>query len=198
MVEMQKVIRTTPGYDRPMVNFRMKDSKNSKEWLKAFEFGFLILFSCTVHANTIDSKCGQQWQTGTLTVYNNSDHIDDNGQLPDYRQVTPKFRKNVPIAAVHEKFWQSYQYHYLQIQWKGKIINMQIWDLCSDKDCNNCCTRNASHFSQPGFLIDVELLTAKRLLSNKLTEKNARVKVQYRICQPFDPKPIAKLYGLSK
>jgi hypothetical protein len=63
------------------------------------------------------------------------------------------------IAAVHEKDFAKYRLKTLRLVQGAKTIDVKVYDMCSDKDCDGCCTENAGSL---GFLIDVEKYTAER------------------------------------
>jgi hypothetical protein len=63
------------------------------------------------------------------------------------------------ICAVHERDFAKYKLKTLRLVQGSKTIDVKVYDMCSDKDCDGCCTKNAS---QTGFLIDVEKYTAER------------------------------------
>ncbi|XXT14524.1 hypothetical protein WME94_30180 [Sorangium sp. So ce429] len=63
------------------------------------------------------------------------------------------------IAAVHSKHFDEYKLKTLRLRKSGKEIDVKVYDMCSDSDCNGCCTRNAR---PSGFLIDIEKYTAQR------------------------------------
>lgn len=63
------------------------------------------------------------------------------------------------IAAVHEKDFAKYKLKTLRLVQGAKTIDVKVYDMCSDKDCDGCCTENAGSL---GFLIDVEKYTAER------------------------------------
>jgi hypothetical protein len=63
------------------------------------------------------------------------------------------------IAAVHEKDFPQYKLKTLRITQGSRQIDAVVYDMCSDSDCDGCCTQNA----QPsGFLIDLESYTKTR------------------------------------
>ncbi|MCK9523648.1 MAG: hypothetical protein M0R76_11515 [Proteobacteria bacterium] len=62
------------------------------------------------------------------------------------------------IVAVHSKDWQQYSGKLLRIRQGAQQIDAWVYDMCSDNDCNNCCTRN----SPTGFLLDLESYTYQR------------------------------------
>ena len=63
------------------------------------------------------------------------------------------------IAAVHEKDFAKYKLKTLRLVQGAKTIDVKVYDMGSDKDCDGCCTENAGSL---GFLIDVENYTAER------------------------------------
>jgi peptidoglycan/xylan/chitin deacetylase (PgdA/CDA1 family) len=63
------------------------------------------------------------------------------------------------IAAVHERDFDQYVWKTLRIRYGDHEIDAQVVDMCSDADCNGCCTRNAA---STGFLIDLESYTSER------------------------------------
>lgn len=62
------------------------------------------------------------------------------------------------ICAVHEKDFAKYRLKTLRLTQGTKTIDVKVYDMCSDSDCDGCCTENA----KSGFLIDVEKYTAER------------------------------------
>jgi hypothetical protein len=63
------------------------------------------------------------------------------------------------IAAVHSRDADSYALKTLRLRQGPLQIDVTVYDMCSDSDCDGCCTRNAS---ETGFLIDLESYTAER------------------------------------
>jgi hypothetical protein len=63
------------------------------------------------------------------------------------------------IAAVHSRDANTYANKTLRVRQGSKQIDVTVYDMCSDSDCDGCCTRNAS---QTGFLLDLESYTAER------------------------------------
>jgi hypothetical protein len=63
------------------------------------------------------------------------------------------------ILAVHSRDFDTYVWKTLRIRADGHEIDAVVYDLCSDSDCNGCCTNNAS---ETGFLIDMETHTKQR------------------------------------
>ena len=69
------------------------------------------------------------------------------------------------IAAVHSKDYNKYKLKTLRLSKGGKTIDVVVYDMCADSDCDGCCTRNA----KSGFLIDIEEHTADRFGSRSGT-----------------------------
>ena len=63
------------------------------------------------------------------------------------------------IIAVHEKDFSKYRLKTFRLKQGTHTIDAKVYDMCSDSDCNGCCTKNAG---STGFLIDVEKYTAER------------------------------------
>ncbi|HVK75465.1 MAG TPA: hypothetical protein VM734_19180, partial [Kofleriaceae bacterium] len=63
------------------------------------------------------------------------------------------------IAAVHSRDANTYKLKTLRLKQGSRQIDVKVYDMCADSDCNGCCTRNAS---QTGFLIDIEKYTMQR------------------------------------
>jgi hypothetical protein len=67
------------------------------------------------------------------------------------------------IMAIHSKDGQTYKLKTLRVRQNGRMIDAKVYDVCSDNDCNGCCTRNAA---ETGFLIDLEKYTMERFGSH--------------------------------
>ena len=63
------------------------------------------------------------------------------------------------IAAVHQKHWGKFRGKVLRLRQGSREIAVQVLDLCSDADCNGCCTNN---LGGDGYLIDIEKHTKAR------------------------------------
>jgi hypothetical protein len=108
------------------------------------------------------------WNRANLTWYesypdpNSEECIEFNGcywsgQLAYFDSAQSKtWISNSSIIAVHSDFWSEYRGHILRIRQGGHQIDAMVYDLCSDDDCDGCCTRN---MYQTGFLIDMEIHT---------------------------------------
>jgi hypothetical protein len=67
--------------------------------------------------------------------------------------------KSHNIAAVHSKDFNKYKLKKLRLKKDGEQIDVTVYDMCADSDCDGCCTQNAK---QTGFLIDIEKFTKQR------------------------------------
>jgi hypothetical protein len=65
------------------------------------------------------------------------------------------------IAAVHSKDAAIYKLKTLRLRQGTKTIDVVVYDMCSDSDCDGCCTTNANA-GGIGFLIDIEKYTMQR------------------------------------
>ncbi|HUQ01933.1 MAG TPA: RICIN domain-containing protein [Kofleriaceae bacterium] len=63
------------------------------------------------------------------------------------------------IAAVHSRDASAYALKTLRLRQGSRQLDVTVYDMCSDSDCDGCCTRNAS---ETGFLIDIESYTMQR------------------------------------
>ena len=63
------------------------------------------------------------------------------------------------IAAVHSRDASTYALKTLRVRQGTHQIDVTVYDMCSDSDCDGCCTENAS---ETGFLLDLESYTAER------------------------------------
>jgi hypothetical protein len=111
------------------------------------------------------------WQRANLTTFESyptseEECVDFNGcqwagHFAGVRgQQTLEWVQENNIAAVHSDDWGTYELKTLRLrnEW-GSTIDVTVYDLCSDSDCDGCCTRNKS---ETGFLIDLEVHTAQR------------------------------------
>lgn len=164
-----------------------------------------MLLSLVIFTNGFSyvvSSCGS-WKVGTLSGYDNLDGADDKhpGSIAEYSGTTTNFLNNVPVASILMNDWSKDKYHNIEMKYKGQTKTVQSWDQCADADCGKndlqCCTRNAKKFANPGYLLDIDKQTLSRLFGIKNYEETLE-KIQYRICDKFDPTPIAKKYNLHK
>ena len=63
------------------------------------------------------------------------------------------------IAAVHSKDFGNLKLKTIRLRKGAKMIDVVVYDECSDNDCEGCCTENAR---PSGFLIDLEKYTFAR------------------------------------
>jgi hypothetical protein len=77
--------------------------------------------------------------------------------LPD--KMPESWVKANNIAAVHERDFAKYKLKTLRLKSGTHQIDVKVYDMCSDSDCDGCCTKNAA---PTGFLIDIEKYTKER------------------------------------
>jgi hypothetical protein len=65
------------------------------------------------------------------------------------------------ILAVHSRDANTYKLKTLRLKQGSKQIDAVVYDMCSDSDCDGCCTQNANA-GGVGFLIDIEKYTMQR------------------------------------
>jgi len=63
------------------------------------------------------------------------------------------------IVAVHSKDFEKYKLKTLRLRQGSKEIDVTVYDMCADSDCDGCCTANSA---ETGFLIDIEKYTMQR------------------------------------
>jgi len=78
-------------------------------------------------------------------------------------QMTEEWVSEHNIIAVHEKDWEKYKLKTFRLRMNGSTIDAVVYDMCSDSDCEGCCTKNAGKI---GFLIDIEKYTRERFDGN--------------------------------
>ena len=78
-------------------------------------------------------------------------------------QQTEQWVSEHNIIAVHEKDWKKYKLKTLRLRQNGRTIDAVVYDMCSDSDCDGCCTQNAGDL---GFLIDIESYSCKRFTTD--------------------------------
>jgi len=130
---------------------------------------------------TLSATCFQgasaQWKKARLTQYiSYPDCCDDPNaadkeECEDYNackytgyfaflkdRQTKDWVKNNNIISIHGKD-SKYKLKTFELRKNGKTIQGKVYDKCDDKDCNNCCTKNAG---KEKFLIDLETYTYRR------------------------------------
>ena len=78
-------------------------------------------------------------------------------------QMSEEWVSQHNIIAVHEKDWNQYKLKTFRLRMNGSTIDAVVYDMCSDSDCDGCCTENAGEI---GFLIDIEKYTRERFDGN--------------------------------
>ena len=78
-------------------------------------------------------------------------------------QMTEEWVSEHNIIAVHEKDFEKYKLKTFRLRMNGSTIDAVVYDMCSDNDCDGCCTENAGEI---GFLIDIEKYTRERFGGN--------------------------------
>ena len=79
-------------------------------------------------------------------------------------QQTEQWVSEHNIISIHEKDWSKYRGKTFRLRQNDNTIDAVVYDMCSDSDCDGCCTQNAGNL---GFLIDVESYTCERLTGSK-------------------------------
>ncbi len=121
--------------------------------------------------STPPNDAGLQWKTANLTWFESypdpgsEECIAYNGctwagQFAGLSGKQPEswVRAN-NIAAIHSKDFAQYKLKTLRVRQGSKQVDVKVYDMCSDSDCNGCCTANSK---QTGFLMDLEINTAQR------------------------------------
>lgn len=131
------------------------------------------------------TNCGDGvWYTANLTNYTSypdpgsEECVKYNGctwagwfyGLPD--KQTEQWVQQHNIIAVHEKDWDWLGLKTLRLRQGNLEITATVYDLCSDADCNGCCTEN---LGGDGYLIDIEKYTMARFGSGEGT-------VEFQVC----------------
>lgn len=85
--------------------------------------------------------------------------------------------KNRNIVAVHSDKYRAYVNRWVRVYWGGKVIDCKVIDKCADDDTRdqhgnkiNQCSKNRDWplRNPTGFLIDMEIHTAKRIGFDKV------------------------------
>ncbi len=129
------------------------------------------IFSSSSADPTGASGSETEWNKARLTNYESypdpgsEECIEYNGcQWAGYfaaldGQQTEEWVKENNIIAVHEKDFETYKLKTFRLRKNGAEIDAVVYDMCSDSDCDGCCTKNAG---STGFLIDIEINTMAR------------------------------------
>ncbi len=67
--------------------------------------------------------------------------------------------RNHNIIAVHQRDANRYKLKTFRLKKGSDQIDVKVYDMCADSDCDGCCTENARG---TGFLIDIESYTMDR------------------------------------
>ena len=130
----------------------------------------------TVESSASAAKADTIWNKAYLTwyiswpdpgseecvVYNGCEWAGYFAGLED--QQTEQWVSEHNIISIHEKDWDKYKLKTFRLRQNGRTIDAVVYDMCSDSDCDGCCTKNAGNL---GFLIDVESYTCERLTGSK-------------------------------
>ena len=79
-------------------------------------------------------------------------------------QQTEQWVSEHNIISIHEKDWDKYKLKTFRLRQNGHTLDAVVYDMCSDSDCDGCCTQNAGDL---GFLIDIESYSCERLSGKK-------------------------------
>jgi hypothetical protein len=145
---------------------------------------FILFFLAIAPVAEAAVTCEGEWQRARLTNYESypepgsEECIKYNGckwagMFYGVNEKKPESwvaRRN--IAAVHQMHWRQFGGKSLRLRQGGREIVVEVLDLCSDADCNGCCTKN---LGGDGFLIDIEKHTMARFGSGSGT-------VEFQVC----------------
>ena len=131
-------------------------------------FTSAILTFCQSESNELDT---QEWNRANLTNYTSypdpgsEECIEYNGcEWAGYfsfldGQQTEEWVQEHNIIAIHSKDAEQYKLKTLRLRQGDHEIGAVVYDMCSDTDCDGCCTANSA---ETGFLIDIEKYTMAR------------------------------------
>jgi hypothetical protein len=134
-----------------------------------------------------------------MSGYDNLDGGDDMhpGCVAEHCGTTDAFLNANPMVSILERDFSTYKYHWIEINYNGKVGRVQVWDECANADCpdhTTCCTTNAKMFGGD-FLLDVDRHALKNLFAINNYD-DVLNKVTFRICEKFDETTIAnKWFG---
>ena len=127
--------------------------------------------SSAVESAAVESVADTVWNKANLTWYTSWPEPGSE-ECEDYNgctwagwfagldeQQTEEWVSEHNIIAVHEKDWNTYKLKTFRLRKNGHTIDAVVYDMCSDSDCDGCCTQNAG---KVGFLIDIESYTRNR------------------------------------
>ncbi len=146
--------------------------------MRAFYFSTLVslLIACSDSQENqtqtaAEERGGLVWKKANMTNYTSYPDPDSeeclkyNGcawagmfaALPE--KQTEEWVRAHNIVAVHEKHFEKYKLKTLRLRKHEREIDVVVYDMCSNTDCDGCCSANSR---ETGFLIDVESYTLKR------------------------------------
>lgn len=151
--------------------------------LKPLLLLMLLMFAPVMAAASV--TCDGDWQRAALTHYESypdpgsEECVKYNGckwagQFYGVDGKKPQsWVARTNIAAVHQKDWRRFGGKSLRLRQGKREIVVQVLDLCSDSDCNGCCTNN---LGGDGYLIDIEKFTMERFGSGSGV-------VEFQVCK---------------
>lgn len=135
------------------------------------------------------------WRPTTLSSYDVMSYDNtEPGALNEWF-VTQAFVDAVNVAAVHSDDWGAYKYHTVEILFRGKAAEFQVWDYCADKDCDGCCSENRG---SNGFLLDLDSGAVERIWGVRNAEEDLLESASWRVLPHktlTDPGAVAARYG---
>jgi len=122
---------------------------------------------------------------------------DDNGCTSDGWRLNKAFTAAVPYSAVIcGTDFNKYKYHNVTVTYNGNKYSFQVWDCCSDSDCNGCCSENAR--KNGGFLLDMSIMALKRYgMESKDCDNWGVKRIDVLFTTSFDPQYAARAYGIT-
>ena len=136
----------------------------------------IIASSAAVESNATAAKADTVWNKAYLTWYiswpdpGSEECVVYNGcEWAGYfagldNQQTEQWVSEHNIISIHEKDWNKYKLKTFRLRQNGHTLDAVVYDMCSDSDCDGCCTQNAGDL---GFLIDIESYSCERLSGKK-------------------------------
>lgn len=141
--------------------------------MKLLEFAFLLIMLAACGS---DADEQEEWHEANLTNYTSypepesEECIKYNGcewagyfSFVEGKQTEDWVKAN-NIIAIHSKDAEQYRLKTFRLQQGDLEIDARVYDMCSDTDCDGCCTQNST---ETGFLIDIEKYTMERFGSGE-------------------------------
>lgn len=141
--------------------------------MKLLEFAFLIIMLAACGS---DADEQEEWHEANLTNYTSypepesEECIKYNGcEWAGYfsfveGKQTEDWVKSHNVIAIHSKDAEQYRLKTFRLKQGDLEIDATVYDMCSDTDCDGCCTQNSA---ETGFLIDIEKYTMERFGSGE-------------------------------